>query len=88
MVTWVREPWREIIYRTARELRSGRAIGTAGILGVFQGPDREGLGEEIRCSVKGSIVMATQLRCKLYPGATPWRSDRSARPLRGGGSIP
>ena len=28
------------------------------------------------------------LRCKLYPGATPWRSIWSARPLRGGGLIP
>jgi len=27
------------------------------------------------------------LRCKLYPGATPWRSNRFARPLRGGGLI-
>ncbi len=24
-------------------------------------------------------------RCKLYPGATPWRNTRSARPFRGGG---
>ena len=30
--------------------------------------------------------MVTQvLRCKLYPGATPWRNIRSARPFHGGG---
>ena len=28
------------------------------------------------------------LRCKLYPGATPWRNAWSARPFRGGGLIP
>ena len=28
------------------------------------------------------------LRCKLYPGATPWRDIRPARPSRGGGLIP
>ena len=28
------------------------------------------------------------LRCKLYPGATPWRDNRFARPSRGGGLIP
>ena len=27
------------------------------------------------------------LRCKLYPGATPWRNIRFARPFRGGGLI-